>query len=458
MTVVAVIVLATAVIVARPAVRAREGSLVVLASASLVVALLLLGHGLTTPGVGGEVGGNVWVGRFPMLAIVVFTVGQILAVHSSWRPTAWAGRHPLPAMLGPAGLAAAVVAVTSVTPTALHGAERFAGEVATFRWLAVAAGLALLVVGAVHWWWYRLGGDTVQQLLTAACWVTAMALVSLQLGEIWHLSWWDYHAYLLAGFGAATAAVVVGARRALVVDDALRTAFDVDPLTHLAHSYPEALLALVAAVEARDSYTHGHSVRVAELAVRIGTRLRLPAQTLRALAQGAYLHDVGKIGIPDAILNKNGPLDAEERAWIEQHPVVGAQIVGRIESLRHGLAAVRHHHERFDGTGYPDGVAGTDIPLIARITSVADVWDALTTDRAYRVAWSDERALRYLLDGRGGQFDPACVDAFVGHLLEERGLRLRHVVGEDLVDEGAVEGCHSHGHDDAAGREAPQHA
>ncbi len=446
MSIVAVCVIVVAALAARPAVRTRQGPLVVLASTSTVVALLLLGHGLATPGTGGLVGPNVWVGRYPMLALPVFAIGQLLATRPHWRPVRWAARHPVASLLAPSGLTAALVVVTTVEETVLGGGARLPGEVATFQVVAVLTGVVLLGVGAQHWWWYRLGADTVQQLLTIACWVTVMALVSYQLGVQWHLSWWDYHAYLLAGFGAATAAVVIDTRRALVVDDALRSAFDVDPLKHLASSYPEALLALVAAVEARDSYTHGHSVRVAELAVRIGTRMRLSSGRLRALAQGAYLHDVGKIGIPDAILNKAGPLDADERAWIEEHPVVGAQIVGRIESLRHGLAAVRHHHERFDGEGYPDGIAGTDIALIARIVSVADVWDALVTDRAYRKAWSHQRALDYIVANSGSQFDPACVDAFVAFVGDEYGLRPGRTADDG---EARIEGCH--GHDQAVG-------
>lgn len=448
-TTAAAFTLVIAGVVAVPAVRSGQGSLVLMASASAQVGILLLGHGLTTPGVGAEVGANVWVARYPVIGLLVFALGQALAVRADGTAARLAARAPRTVLLAPLAASTTLVAVTALDPTALHGASRAAGELGVLHVLAVLAGTALVVVGGVHLRWHHLGGDRVQLLLAASCWISVMALVSLHVGELWHLSWWDYHAYLLAGFGAAMAAVVTSARRAQQADDALRGAFDPDPLRHLSSSYPEALHALVAAVEARDSYTHGHSERVAELAVRIGTRMRLPAATLRALAQGAYLHDVGKIGIPDAILNKNGPLDPEERSWIEQHPVVGAEIVRRAESLRHALAAVRHHHERFDGTGYPDGLRGTEIPLIARITSVADVWDALTSTRAYRPAWREEEALAHLLAGRGSQFDPTCVEAFVAHLREDRGVTTPVGPGEPAVLERVSHDCHDHDEDHA---------
>ncbi len=145
---------------------------------------------------------------------------------------------------------------------------------------------------------------------------------------------------------------------------------------------------------------------MAELSVSVGLRLGLRPAALRALAEGAYLHDVGKVGIPDHVLNKPGALTDEERAWIQEHPIVGTDIVGRAPSLREALKVIRQHHERYDGGGYPDGLAGDEISLAARIVAVADVWDALTSDRAYRPAWPPDRALRHLDAGRGTHFDP----------------------------------------------------
>jgi putative nucleotidyltransferase with HDIG domain len=205
---------------------------------------------------------------------------------------------------------------------------------------------------------------------------------------------------------------------------------------------PEALRALVAAVEAKDGYTHGHSARVAATSVRLGQRMGLRPQVLRRLAQGALLHDIGKIGIPDEILNKPGALTREERARIEEHPVIGWDIVRRAPTLREALHAVRHHHERFDGDGYPDGLRGDEIPLVARIVAVADVWDALTSDRAYRPAWSRQRAVDHIAAARGTQFDPVALDAFL-KLLEYEGLRPGTGPTEASVVLAAAEACHA---------------
>jgi HD-GYP domain-containing protein (c-di-GMP phosphodiesterase class II) len=142
-------------------------------------------------------------------------------------------------------------------------------------------------------------------------------------------------------------------------------------MAHISRGSSETLRALIAAVEARDAYTHGHSARVAELSVSIGLRLGLRPSALRTLAEGAYLHDVGKGGIPDHVLNKPGALTDDERAWIQEHPVVGADIVGRAPSLRDALTVIRQHHERFDGrrggdlAGPPTGLWPTWRPTAA---------------------------------------------------------------------------------------------
>jgi HD-GYP domain-containing protein (c-di-GMP phosphodiesterase class II) len=217
--------------------------------------------------------------------------------------------------------------------------------------------------------------------------------------------------------------------------------FASDPMAHISRGYSETLRALIGAVEARDAYTHGHSARVAELSVQVGLRLGLRPAALRTLAEGAYLHDVGKVGIPDHVLNKPGALSNEERAWIQQHPIVGSDIVGRAPSLRDALAVIRQHHERYDGQGYPDGLAGEEISLYARIVAVADVWDALTSDRAYRAAWPPDRALGHLEAGRGTHFDPRCLDAFLA-LMAERGHRPGNGDGDAAVADAAAEACH----------------
>ena len=175
----------------------------------------------------------------------------------------------------------------------------------------------------------------------------------------------------------------------------------------------ETIETLNAAVEARDPYTAGHSQRVRTVSLAIGRELRLSAKQLGALGTAALFHDIGKIGMPDAVLTKPGKLDRAEAAVMRDHVTRGAEIVARISSLRQSVPAIRHHHERWDGLGYPDRLSGTDIPVEAAIIAIADAWDAMTTDRPYAVALDPNAAMLEIRAGRGKQFNPAVVDAFL---------------------------------------------
>ncbi|WP_157463915.1 HD domain-containing phosphohydrolase [Deinococcus pimensis] len=174
------------------------------------------------------------------------------------------------------------------------------------------------------------------------------------------------------------------------------------------------LLALGRAVELRDFETSGHTERVTSLAVRLARALGLDRDSLVPLREGAYLHDVGKIQVPDAVLLKPGPLDADEWTVMRSHVVEGEALARLVPGLSFGaLKVVRHHHERWDGSGYPDGLRGTDIPLLARIFSVVDVYDALVSARPYKRAWSHAEAVEEIRTGAGRFFDPDVVRAFL---------------------------------------------
>jgi ribonuclease P protein subunit RPR2 len=170
--------------------------------------------------------------------------------------------------------------------------------------------------------------------------------------------------------------------------------------------------ALSNAVEARDAYTGKHAERVTAYGLELARVIGGPLMGTPQLEFGFLLHDVGKVAIPDAILYKPDRLSEKERALMAQHPVIGAQIVRGIEFLAQAAQVVRHHHERWDGAGYPDGLAGDDIPLAARVFAVADVLDALTTDRPYRPASPLRQAREMIAAGAGTHFDPAVIDAF----------------------------------------------
>ncbi len=183
-------------------------------------------------------------------------------------------------------------------------------------------------------------------------------------------------------------------------------------------TYVETVAALAAAVEARDMYTKGHSRRVTELSVALARSMGLPAQACRDIEAAALLHDIGKIGIPDSILHNAGPLPLEGIKHIRDHPIGGENILKPVGSLGRLCPIVRHHHEHYDGGGYPDGLKGEQIPLAARILAVADSYDAMISDRSYKAARAPREAMDELCRCKGTRFDPACVDAFVTCLRE----------------------------------------
>lgn len=156
------------------------------------------------------------------------------------------------------------------------------------------------------------------------------------------------------------------------------------------------LFSLALSIESRDPYTHGHCTRLAEFSARLGERLGLPADDVTALRRAGVVHDVGKVVVPDAVLLKPAPLTPDERTTIKQHPSVGEHICAPLKSFRAVLPIIRHHHERWDGSGYPDGLVGKAIPLTARILQITDVYDALTTTRPYRRALSPQEAWQVL--------------------------------------------------------------
>lgn len=188
---------------------------------------------------------------------------------------------------------------------------------------------------------------------------------------------------------------------------------------HIRSTYIESTQALVAAVDARDPYTRAHSVTVASYAEAIGRQMRLPARTIKTVAAAALLHDIGKIGVPDAILTKPGPLDEAEFTLIKRHPQTAVEILGHVSFLREERPLILHHHERFDGTGYPSGLARARIPLGARILAVADALETMLSERSYKAPYSMKKVRSELIAGAGSQFDPNVVDATLRWLDED---------------------------------------
>jgi putative nucleotidyltransferase with HDIG domain len=202
----------------------------------------------------------------------------------------------------------------------------------------------------------------------------------------------------------------------------LRYAEDVRRLYHqMQRAICQSLLGLANALEAKDPYTRGHSERVAALSRRVASALGLAPSLVDVVGQAGLLHDIGKIGVPEAILQKPGPLSSEEWQVMRAHPVIGAQIVAPFEFFEGAARAIRHHHERWDGSGYPDGLAREAIPLEARIVAVVDVFDALTSARSYRPALDRDAACAMLRQEAGHTLDETVVAALLGVLaLDDR--------------------------------------
>lgn len=242
-------------------------------------------------------------------------------------------------------------------------------------------------------------------------WFMVSQLIMVR-GVEWNASWWIYHFLLLASvivmiFGLIKQYGVKG-----TLAESIRSLYTNDPFEKVMNSIGQSVKALVNATEKKDSYTAGHTFRVTLYALKLAEELGLKPEQLRAIVQGGLVHDVGKISVPDAVLNKPGKLQPEERDIIEKHPVDGYEICRELGFMKEELGIIRSHHEKWDGSGYPDHLIGEDIPFFARIVAVADVYDALTSERSYRKAWTHFDAMSFLIENKGTHFDPLCVEAW----------------------------------------------
>jgi putative nucleotidyltransferase with HDIG domain len=301
------------------------------------------------------------------------------------------------------------------------------------KWPILAITLLLTLPGARRYWVsYRYSRFPFQLAVTYSMLWLAGAQIIMTTGEMWHISWWIYHFLLLF----ATLVTIVGILQQYAtgesLGDTVHGLFSADPVARLEDGISPSIRALVIATEARDTYTAGHNFRVAFYAVRIAEEMGLNPKEVRMLAQGSIVHDVGKIQVPDSILNKPGALTPEERSVIERHPVTGYEMCKRLGFMNEELGVIRHHHERWDGEGYPDGLKEEGIPLLARILAVADVYDALTSSRSYRQAWSHEDAMQFLNNQAGIQFDSTCVEAW--NHVSEMGLQMERFPSWSLLE------------------------
>jgi HD-GYP domain-containing protein (c-di-GMP phosphodiesterase class II) len=277
-------------------------------------------------------------------------------------------------------------------------------------------------------------------------WAMVCALVilmelqfALTFGRYWNYSWWLYHALYAVAFAVLFAGWFIEARRAgsvRVLADALSMR---DAISELNRGYSRPIADLVDAIEWKDLYTLGHVRRVASYAIMTGKELGLSALELRALAMGAQMHDVGKISVPDKILTKPERLTPEEFEVIKNHVARGYEIAVQVPALQQAIEGILYHHEKVDGSGYPKGLRGDEIPLQARIVAVADAFDAMTSGRTYQPAVSRGAALAELHRCAGSHFDPRCVRAFetalsrLGETAEEPPHEVGHLHSHSLA-------------------------
>lgn len=393
----------------------RTTRTVFLALGFVAVAMIFATHGLGTPGV--FVSGT----EYPYAAIISAGLSEVvgaffifLSVLPSRVPGARIVRDH-----GAHVLLAAFVLLTAYVGTMVFVPEFWRFIPTSTPWSATLASLTIGMLGYSAWRYWRAWKLTRlpgQFAMVAALVLLAESQLSMYYGVLWTASWWLYHGLMLAAFLTLIAGWAIEAARAKSLVVFSRAIELRDELDHVTVADPEALAALEAVMATKDEYTLHHMGRVAEYAVAIGREMHLDEATLEVVETAGRIHDIGKITVPDAVLLKPGRLTDDEFTQMKHHSTRGEHIARQSKVLAHVGRVVRAHHERFQGRGYPDGLAGNEIPLEARIIAVADTFDALTSTRVYRPSrpWSD--AVAEVRRVAGTQLDPDCVDAFLRHL------------------------------------------
>jgi hypothetical protein len=401
--------------------RQQDGHAVLVGCAFSVMAALLCLHGISTPGVVVEMNGVVAFTGGATLPVggAILALGALSALRrpAAVRPLLW---------LLAVGIAATFALGISalVWPGLLPAVPE---PRSTTAWTVLVAGLVFY--GLLFWRalrTYRLtrrGGDLL--VAVGIVWLAA-ALPAALLLDFSNLGWWLGHAFEIVGIAAVGLTVAVDLRRGAARSRPLLGDLKGADLVAEEEAFLGShIRALLVALAQKDAYTEEHTRRVALRAVQVGDELGLAPERQRELALGGLLHDIGKLSVPDGILKKPGALTDAEFTEVRRHVEAGVALLhelGGFSSTVHCL--VRSHHERLDGSGYPDAVPAAGLPLDVRILAVCDVYDALISERVYRDAWPHERAMGLLRDGAGSEFDPGCVEALERVLARERGADL----------------------------------
>lgn len=406
----ALVALGISVVVGIIGMRQRNLQVVFVALAFISLAAFFSAHGLATPGF--LIDQNQVVGVAAQLSVLTMSFWLLVSsLRSDNRFSAWLSNRPGILLAGWTAIimSAGILALNDPNLAGLLPINQ-----APLRYVSGGFTLAMAsIAGYRYWQSYRYSHFPFQLAVAYIGGWIAVTQVIISTGTTFYLSWWLYHFLLLASVIVAVAGLIVQYRRGDSIVRSIVGLFSIDPSERLAAGISPSVRQLIMETEARDPYTAGHSYRVAQGAFDLGTSLRLAPEDLRVLAQGGIVHDVGKMQVPGEILNKPGPLTKDERKAIENHTVAGYELCARLGFMPPELAVIRSHHERLDGKGYPDGLNLSQIPMLVKILSVVDVYDALTSARAYRPAWPEAEALNYLQENRGAQFDPRLVDAWI---------------------------------------------
>ncbi len=289
-------------------------------------------------------------------------------------------------------------------------------------WIVTTTTFLLVTIASIRYWRaYRLAGFPLQSGLAHVCILIGVSQFIATVGDLWHISWWLYHFILLLAVLMTVVSLVRQYSFGESFSLAMQGLFSQNVFERLEAGISPKVQALITAAEAHDAYTGGHARRVSQYAVRLAESIGCTPEELHVLVQGSLVHDIGKLSITDTILNKPGKLTEQERFEIEKHPVFGYEICQKLGFMDPELEIVRWHHERLNGRGYPDQIDGDMIPLLVRIVSVVDIYDALCSERSYRPAMSPEVAVRHLRTYSIFFLDETLVERWV-EILKQDGL------------------------------------
>jgi len=391
--------------------RRNDARAVLVGAAFSAMAALLFIHGLATPDVILEEGPGDSTALLAFAGGATLPVGGAILALAAWPQVLRAEAVPNLLRLQ-AAVTTAIITVGALgmaDPDLLPSQPKAGSPIAL-----VLFGVGVTLLAAVTW--RALRTFILTRRIADLLVVCGMCLLIVSLGaaltfQPWTLGWWGSHALELAGIAMVGIPVALDLMRGNASRPLAGDLTGAELVKQEEDYLGTHVRALMIALAAKDESTEGHTRRVAELAVQVGEVLGVPAHRLRSMAIGGLLHDIGKLQVPDAILKKPGPLNDEEYELVKHHPEWGdrlARELGMPPRVRH---LIRHHHERLDGTGYPDGLLSEQLNLDVRILSTCDVYDALISRRVYREAWSPAQALRTLKAEEGTAFDGRCVAA-----------------------------------------------